>query len=69
MDLHCNRYYAGDENGCNSTGIVLEQSAYWNACAPQHVILSKDPSAWVSKELALVDFKLRTPVALSFCWE
>ena len=65
----CVRYYAGDENGCNSTGIVLEQSAYWNACAPEHVILSKDPGAWVSKGLTHTEFQLRTPVELNFCWE
>ena len=41
-------YYAGDENGCNSTGIALEQSAYWNTCVPNHVLSSKDPGAETS---------------------
>ena len=62
-------YYAGDENGVNSTGISLTNSSYFNSCAPQHVILSKDPKAWVAKGLAERAFVLRQPLQLSFCWE
>lgn len=62
-------YYAGDENGCKSTGISLERSVYSGACAPSHVIWSADPGAWVTKELVEQDFELREPVAVSFCWE
>ena len=61
-------FYAGDENGCNSTGIRLEQAVYANACAPQHVIGSKDPEAWVTKDLTNEPFELRKPVSVSFCW-
>ena len=62
-------FYAGDENGCSSTGIRLEQAVYANACAPQHVIGSKDPGAWVTKDLTNEPFELREPVSVSFCWE
>ena len=63
-------YYAGDENGCNSTGISLEESVYSGACAPTHVIGSKDADAWVTKDLKEVeDFALREPVEVSLCWE
>ena len=62
-------WYAGDENGCNSTGISLATSVYSGTCAPNHVLLSKDPAAWVQKDLKEQDFQLREPVAVSFCWE
>merc|ERR1719174_2358426 len=62
-------YYAGDENGCSSTGIRLERSAYSHACAPNHIILSKDPGAWVTKDLVEEDFALREPVNVSLCWD
>ena len=64
-------YYAGDEHGCNSTGISLEKSVYSNACAPKHVIgqASSEPAPWVKHELIEQDFTLREPVTVSFCWE
>ena len=62
-------YYAGDENGCVSTGIRLTKSSYAGACAPNHVISSKDKGAWTVTDLVEQDFKLREPIAVSFCWE
>jgi hypothetical protein len=62
-------YYAGDENGQNSTGIRLEQAVYSGACAPNHVLGSRDPDAWVEKDLQEKEFKLREPVEVAFCWE
>eukprot|EP01052_Picozoa_sp_SAG31_P022676 SAG31_NODE_1816_length_7206_cov_3.636133_1_plen_450_part_00 len=62
-------YYAGDENGQNSTGIRLEQSVYSGACAPNHVLGSRDPSAWVQTDLQKQEFALQDPVNVTFCWE
>ena len=49
--------------------IRLERSVYAQACAPTHVIGSKDPQAWATKQLTEQEFKLRDPVELHFCWD
>jgi hypothetical protein len=42
---------------------------YSQACAPNHIIGSKDPQAWVTKQLTEQEFQLRDPVKLHFCWD
>ena len=37
--------------------------------APNHVLLNKDPDAWVQKDLKEQGFQLREPVVVSFCFE
>ena len=61
--------YAGDENGVNTTGGRLQDSVYSRPCKPGHIIGSTHPGAWIEQDLREEDFELRSPVALSFCWQ
>eukprot|EP00662_Eupelagonemidae_sp_cell21_P035018 gene35018-36794_t len=59
-DNHCAGWAGRDKpasGGVNSSGIRIEQSSYYAAWA------------FVEKDLSEVDFALRSPVSVSFCWE
>lgn len=50
-------------------GLRLENSVYAHACAPNHVIASKDPRAWLSKDLTEQEFTPRSPAKVALCWD
>lgn len=66
---HCLLYAAGDANGVGSENLQVEDSQYFDICNPDNLFWEAHEGAWTKKELDNVDFKLREPVQLSFCWE
>jgi hypothetical protein len=61
-------YAAGDENGVESSNLQVEDSQYFNICNPDKLFWEAHEGAWTKQELTEVDFKLRDPITLSFCW-
>jgi hypothetical protein len=62
-------YAAGDESGCNCSNITIEQSQYFAACNADKLVWEAHEGAWTKKDLIEVDFTLRSPVSVQFCWD
>lgn len=66
---HSLLFAAGDENGVKSTDLQISQGEYFNVCNPANLIWEAHQGAWTKKDLTEVDFVLRKPVTVSFCWD
>merc|ERR1712232_729744 len=66
---HSLLFVAGDESGCNCSNIQVEQAQYFAACNPSHLVWSAHEGAFTKVDLTEVDFALRSPVSVKFCWD
>jgi len=63
-------YAAGDENGVESSNLQIEDSQYFDVCGGvDKLTWEAHPGAWIKKDLTEVDFTLRTPQVVNFCWD
>jgi len=66
---HSLLFAAGDESRCNCSNIQLEQAQYFAACNTSNILWEAHDGAWTKKDVTEVDFTLRSPVTVSFCWD
>merc|ERR1711920_1197771 len=66
---HSLLFAAGDESGCNCSNIQIEQAEYFNVCNSSHLMWSAHEGAFSKVDLTEVDFAMRTPASVQFCWD